>query len=168
MLARGLTRISVLSASLATTVSVGTAFAADYFYMHAPVGCFVRSGTVNGDFGALQNTGSTRADIECPITTNSCDVIDNGSVVTVKDRHSQQNVECTLFDVKLSGSQFLILTEGKASSGNSANWQKLNYTLELTPNQFDQHLFMSCFIPPVGSGNSYLGNYMIALDDLCI
>ncbi len=109
----------------------------------------------------VSNVSNTLATVQCPFihrfTHSSVPV--NRVVVTLYDRHSQENVTCTLYGLGLEGSILWQVSQSSSGSGTQHKFMELK-----PPQQGVAGINMVCTLPRLGEnlGQSHIASYWVS------
>jgi hypothetical protein len=102
--------------------------------------------------------GGTSNGVELGASAGGCNIdTSQRPWVDVYDRHSTQNVSCTLFH--LDGSSVVIASFTASSSGSGNAAQRLFFAAEGEIVHPGDRLVATCSVPPITSDMSYVSNF---------
>jgi hypothetical protein len=152
--------VVLMGAGLSIAVSF-PALASDEIY-HGNFCAPSRQGDINriqrSQFGVDNSSSTNTASVQCPFNLPfNAQLRVNSVWLTVYDRNSSLNVDCTLLGVGLDGNT--VWSRSVSSSGSSASHQFLNFS---PPSQFVATMNMTCSLPPsTNSGVSHITTYRV-------
>lgn len=122
--------------------------------------CVVYGGTGTlYNFSTIGNNSAGTLYLDCPAVNQTPSSIEGGWV-NVMDQNTTENVCCSLNSAYGSGSSIWgWWGTTVCSSGYSSNWTKLNFGP--LGNNSDAHIYLSCTIPRVGVGPSWIATYNV-------